>query len=99
MINLVDYRYHRKTIYLVNCFAKHPSDKLKELQVIVLHERCGRRIEPVFAGSSEQVQGRIKHSLYCLFQELLEDSILIDSGLGQTLLVYETYSNYAFQRL
>lgn len=74
--------FNRIRVYLVNRFAEHPSDELEQLQMIVLHERRGGGIEPIFAGSFEQIQRGIEYSLYCLFQELFENPVLIDASFG-----------------
>lgn len=59
--------------YLIDRFSQHPADELEQLQVVLLQAGGGRRVQPLLAGRAEQVQRRIEHALYRLFQELCGD--------------------------
>lgn len=54
---------------LINSFAQHPADELEQLQMVVLQAGRGRRVQALLARHAEQVQRRIEHTLYRLFQE------------------------------
>lgn len=84
---------------LVHCFAQHPADKLKQLQMVLLHVAGGRRIQPLFGRRLEQIQRRIEHALDGLLQELLEHAVLVDARLVQTLLVDEAHTDYPLERV
>lgn len=81
--------------YLIYSLPQHLAHKLEELQVILMNIRCGRRVESLIpTGCLEQIECRVKYPLDDLFQELLENTVLINPGLVHSEVIDELHTDH-----
>ena len=62
---------------------------MSEWGIVYLQMRSGGRVEFLIVGDFEKIQTWIENSFDRLFQELFEDSVLIDASLIETLVIGE----------